>query len=136
MTSQQSQDIGKLVLRVTVGGLLFLHGISKVDHGVGWMIPELHAKHLPEFLRFGVFVGEVVAPIFVLAGLFSRIAGGVIAFNMLMAVYISHSAIAFKMKPGGGAAIELDLLYLLGGVAIVLLGAGAYSVSRGRGRLD
>jgi putative oxidoreductase len=136
MTSPRSQDLGKLILRISVGALLFLHGIFKIDHGVAWMIQDLHDAHLPAFLRFGVYFGEVVGPLLVLAGFASRVGGWLIAFNMLMATYLSHRHQIFQRGPAGGSRIELDLLYLLGGVAIALLGAGEYSVSRGRGRLD
>jgi putative oxidoreductase len=29
-------DLGKLIVRLTLGGLLLFHGIAKLFHGVGW----------------------------------------------------------------------------------------------------
>jgi putative oxidoreductase len=129
-------DLGRLLLRVTVGGLLLLHGINKLTHGIPWLIDDMRARGMPTFFAYGVYLGEVVAPIFVILGLGTRIAGLVMAFNMVVAVWLAHTAQVFTLGKSGGSAIELPLLYLVGGVAVALLGPGRYSVSRGQGRFD
>ena len=130
-------DWGKLVLRLAIGGLLLFHGISKATNGVGWMAGPLSAVGLPAFVGYGVYVGEIIAPILAIVGKFSRIAGLVIAFNMLMAIVLVLRSRVFSINPqGGGWAIELEMLFLLGGVAIALLGSGRYALSRGQGRWD
>lgn len=68
------QDIGKLIVRLTVAGLILFHGINKVIHGAAWMAQPLAALHLPEFISYGVYVGEVIAPLFVILGLWTRVA--------------------------------------------------------------
>jgi putative oxidoreductase len=55
---------------------------------------------------------------------------------MVVAVMLAHSHDIGALGPGGGWKIELPALYFLGAVAVALLGAGRYSVSRGRGRWD
>jgi putative oxidoreductase len=130
------EDWGKLLLRVTIGALLLLHGIAKVRNGVGWMAGPLSALGLPAFVAYGAYVGEVVAPLFIIAGKFARIAGLVIAFNMLNAIVIARRGDVASLNQGGGWAIELEMLFLLGGVAIFLLGSGRYAVSRGVGSWD
>ena len=130
-------DWGKLLLRLAVGGLLLFHGISKATTGIGWMAGPLSAVGLPAFVGYGAYVGEIVAPILAIVGKFSRIAGLVIAFNMLMAIVLVLRERAFSINPqGGGWAIELEMLFLLGCVAIALLGSGRYALSRGQGRWD
>jgi len=129
-------DGGKLVLRLAVGGLLLLHGIAKVRNGIGWMAGPLESLGLPLVIGYGVYVGEFVAPLFVLAGKFSRLAGVVIAFNMLAAIIVALRDKIFALNMGGGWAIELEMLFLLGGIAIFLLGSGRYALSRGIGRWD
>lgn len=130
-------DWGKLLLRLTIGGLLLFHGIFKVTTGVGWMAGPLGAVGLPAFVGYGAYVGEVVAPILAIIGKFSRIAGLVMAFNMLIAIVLVQSDQIFAIKPqGGGWGIELEMLFLLGGIAISLLGSGRYALSRGEGRWD
>jgi putative oxidoreductase len=131
------EDTGKLILRLTVGALLLLHGVAKMKGGVDWLTGMLAGAGLPGFIRYGVYAGEVVAPILLILGQFSRPAGLIVAFNMLMAVLLAHRADIFALDPrGGGAAIELQLLFALGGVAVWCLGSGKYAVSRGKGKWD
>ena len=128
---------GKLILRVMIGAMLLLHGIAKAKGGVDWMSGMLAEHHLPGFIRYGVYVGEIVAPILLIVGFFSRPAGLVIAFNMIMAVVLGRSADMFVISErSGGWAIELEMLFALGGLAVYCLGAGKYSVSRGKGKWD
>ena len=130
------EDAGKLLLRLAIGGLLLFHGIAKLKYGVGWMAGPLSAIGLPAFVAYGSYVGEVVAPIFVILGKWARIAALVISFNMLSAIFIALRDKVFTLNRGGGWAIELEMLFLLGGVIILLLGSGKYSLSRGNGPWD
>lgn len=135
-TTSTSEDIGKLVLRLAVGGLMLLHGIDKIRHGPGG-IPELLQQHgLPAFLVYGVYAGEAVAPIFILFGFLTRVAALVVALTMVMAVYLALADKVFMLNESGGWAIELNALYFAGALALVFLGAGRMSVSRGRRFLD
>lgn len=129
-------DWGRLLLRLTIGVLLLLHGIAKIKNGIGWMAGPLSGLGLPAFVGYGVYVGEVVAPLFLIAGKYARIAGLVIAFNMLNAIIIALRDKIFTLNQGGGWAIELELLFLFGGVAIFFLGSGKYSLSKGEGKWD
>ena len=130
------EDWGRLLLRLAVGGLLIFHGIAKIKNGIGWMAGPLSGLGLPAFVGYGVYVGEVVAPIFLMLGKWTRIAGLVVAFNMLSAIIIALRGQMFTLNRGGGWAIELELMFLLGGIVIFLLGSGKYSVSKGSGRWD
>ena len=130
------EDWGKLLLRLAVGGLLIFHGIAKLKNGVGWMAGPLSGLGLPAFVAYGAYVGEVVAPILVILGKWARIGGLVVAFNMLSAIIIALRGKVFTLNQGGGWAIELEMLFLLGGVIIFLLGSGKYSVSKGTGAWD
>ena len=130
------EDTGKLILRLMVGVLLLLHGIAKMKGGVDWMTGMLAESGLPGFIRYGVYVGEVVAPILLIVGLYARPAGLIVAFNMLVAVLLVRRADMFVIGQGGGLAVELELLFALGGVAIYCLGSGKYSLSRGNGKWD
>src|SRR5207302_1307071 len=72
-------DAGKLILRVTVAVLMVMHGISKLQNGIGWMAGMLQSHHIPAFVGYGVYVAEVVAPILLILGLLTRLAALVIA---------------------------------------------------------
>lgn len=130
------EDWGKLLLRLTIGVLLLLHGIAKLKGGVGWMAGPLGAAGLPAFIAYGAYVGEVVAPLLLMAGKWTRLAGLVVAFNMLVAILLVRRDDIAALNQGGGWGIELEMLFLLGGVVIFLLGSGKYALSRGVGRWD
>ncbi len=132
--TKMSEDLGKLVLRLVVGGLLLFHGFYKLTHGIDFITGMLQQAHLPSFVAYGVYLGEVVAPILLLLGQWARAAGLMVACDMVMALALTQGMHAFTVSErAGGLASELELLYLAGGVAIALLGAGGFSVSRGRG---
>jgi putative oxidoreductase len=137
MTPRPSwEEFGKLILRLAVGGLLIFHGIAKLKNGIGWMAGPLSAVGLPAFLGYGVFVGEIVAPIFLILGKWARLAGLVVAFNLLMAIALVLRDKIVALNQGGGWAIELEVFFILGGITIFLIGSGRYSVSKGQGAWD
>jgi putative oxidoreductase len=133
------QDFGKLILRLGVGGLLLLHGIGKILQSEGAMAfisGMLQKQGLPPQLAYGVYVGEVLGPILVIAGFLSRLGGLMIFVNMVMAVFLTQMGSLGVLNAGHGWQPELEALYAIGGLAIVFLGAGRISVSRGNGKLD
>ncbi len=129
-----SDDLGKLILRFTVGGIMLFHGIWKLMHGIGWLPPVLHMHGLPGFLAYGVFVAEVLAPILLIAGWLTRLASLTIVIDMIMALLLVLRNDIVAVKPGGGGwAIETEAFFLLAALALFFTGAGKYSASRGIG---
>ena len=130
-------DIGKLILRLTVACLLVLHGIAKMKGGIGWMAGMLASYHIPAFIGYGVYVAEIVAPILLILGLFTRLAALVVAFDLFMAIVLVIHGKTFTPNPqGGGLGGEIELFFLLASLAIFFLGAGKLSVRKGLGRWD
>jgi putative oxidoreductase len=123
-------DWGKFLLRVTIGGLLLFHGIHKLQGGVDAIEGMLAAKGFPSVMVYGVYVGEVIAPLLMLAGVLVRLAGFFLALNMVVAIALAHSEHLFAIDAHGGWAIELQVLYLLGGIVLMLLGGGRIGFSR------
>lgn len=131
-----NNDLGKLLLRLSVGGLMLFHGIHKLKSGLGFIEKTLVDAGLPAYLSYGVLLGEVLAPLLIILGVLSRPAALLEAFVMVAAIYLVHAGELFSLTKHGGHALELQFLYLLGSLAIVFLGSGRYSVSRGRGLWD
>jgi putative oxidoreductase len=127
-----NDDFGKLILRVAVGGLLLLHGVHKMLTGIAPIQAMVVAHHLPAVVAYGVYLGEVVGPVMVILGLFARVGGALIVANMAMAVVLAGMGNLMTLNPMGGYALELEALYLFGGLSVMLLGAGRYSVMGGR----
>ncbi len=123
-----SEHLGKLILRVMMGGMMLFHGIEKALHGIGFIKGVLKTQHIPEVLAYGVYIGEIFAPLFLIIGWQSRFWGGVLVFNMLAAIYLTKSNLWFSLGEHGAWALELPMLYLAGALAIVFLGSGKYAV--------
>jgi putative oxidoreductase len=124
------EDVGKLVLRLTLGILILLHGIAKVKSGVGSIVPRLEGIGLPPWFAYAVFIGEIVAPIMVIIGLFTRTGAFIIVVNMIFAILLVHSADLFLLGKQGGWALELQGMFLFTALALTLMSPGRYSVTR------
>lgn len=127
---KKNNDLGLLILRITVSVLMLLHGISKFSGGLDFIKSMLSEKGIPEFIAYGVLVGEILAPIAIIIGFRTRIAAAIFAFNCLVAVLMAHSAEIFTMGEHGGWALELIGLYFFGALALFFTGAGNIAVSK------
>ncbi len=131
---KSSEDAGKLVLRVVLGILLLFHGVSKLQNGVGWMDGMLANHGLPSFLAYGVYVGEVLAPVLLILGLFTRVAGLLVVGLMAFAVLLVHGGEFGMINKTGGWQLELQAFFFFNAIAVMFLGAGRYSVGGVNGR--
>jgi putative oxidoreductase len=129
-------DGGKLVLRVLLAVLILFHGVSKLIGGVGFISGMLAKAGLPAALGYLVYVGEVIAPLLLLFGVFTRAAALVVVVNMIVALLLVHTRQFFTLNDTGGWALELQAMYLGAAVAVALLGAGRYSVGGVAGRFN
>ncbi|MEA3491080.1 MAG: DoxX family protein [Campylobacterota bacterium] len=125
-----SQSIGKLILRIAIGGLLLFHGVDKILHGIGYIESLLKIEGLPPYLAFGVYVGEILAPLMLLVGWRSRWWASIIAFNMAVAIYLVHSKSLLTLGSHGSWSLETPVLFLMGALAIIFLGSGKYAISK------
>jgi putative oxidoreductase len=124
-----NDDVGKLVLRLALGVLILMHGIAKLTGGIGFITDTVTGAGLPAFLAYAVYVGEVVAPLLLIVGWYSRIGAAVIAVNMLFAIGLVHRAEIFTLNESGGWALELQGMFLFTAVALALMGPGRYRVN-------
>ena len=129
-------DGGKLLLRFVLAVLILFHGVSKLTGGIGFITGMLAKAGLPGALGYLVYVGEVIAPLLVLFGVFTRLAALVVAVNMIVALLLVHTRQFFTLNDTGGWALELQGMYLGAAVAVALLGAGRYSVGGIGGRFN
>ena len=121
-------DAGRLVLRLTLGILMLMHGIAKLSGPIDPIAGMVTQVGLPGVLAYGVYIGEILAPILLIVGVWTRAAAIVVAVNMIFAVVLAHAGEIFKLGDQGGYALELQALFLFMAVAIALLGAGRFSV--------
>lgn len=128
---QVQNDLGKLVLRFAVGGLMLFHGIHKIVHGIDSLVDMTEAAGVPGFVAYGVYVGEVVVPCLLIVGLLTRLSAIVMILTMVSAIFVAHSGQLFETMANSGAwAIEPAAFFLLASAAILLLGPGRIAVDQ------
>jgi putative oxidoreductase len=123
-------DLGKLLLRLAVGGLMLFHGLHKLFGGIDGISGMLVAKGLPGFIAYGVLIGEVVAPVLIILGILTRPAALVLAFTMIVAWLMVGMGETFALDKVGAWAIESLIYFFISALAVAFLGAGRYAVAK------
>lgn len=139
MLLRTNDSWSKLIIRVGLAVVMFPHGAQKV---LGWyggpglkqtMSIFTTQMHIPAFLVVLVIAAEFLAPIGLLIGFLSRIAAFGILCDMVGAVALVHAKNGFFMNWMGnqaGEGFEYHLLAIAMSLAIVIGGAGHWSVER------
>lgn len=135
-TGSLSEDLGKFLLRATLAILLLFHGVSKIQHGIDPIIGMIVKAGLPSAIAYLVYIGEVVAPVLVLIGFWTRLGGLVISIDMTVAVLLVHTSQFFTLAKTGGWTLELQCMYFIGGLTVALLGAGRFSLGGTAGKFN
>jgi putative oxidoreductase len=118
--------VGKLILRLTLGMLLLFHGVAKLLHpgSLEFINSQLTQLGLPTAVAYGVYVGEIVAPLMIILGVFARYGGLIVVINMIFAIVLVHTGDLLALTDHGGWRLELQGFYLFCGLAMVFLGSG------------
>ena len=128
-----------LILRVTLGAVMFPHGAQKL---LGWfggpgfsqtMTVFTGNMHIPMFLVLLVIAAESFGAVGLILGFFSRVAAFGIMCDMVGAIAIVHWKNGFFMNWAGkqaGEGFEYHLLAIAISLAILFKGAGHWSVDR------
>lgn len=115
---------------------MLFHGYAKIskglEEGLGGVKGALKGKELPEVLAWGVYAGEILAPIALILGILVPVAGLGVSATMGMAIYLAHSHELTAIGAQGGYQLELQAFFLFGGILCALLGAGRFSILGGR----
>lgn len=125
----KNTDLGLLIVRLSIGILLLLHGVFKIINGIGFIEGQVVESGLPAFFAYGVYFGEVIAPVFIILGFGTRLAAGVVAINCIVAALLVHAGDILSLNEQGGWMIELLGLYFFGALALVFAGGGKYALS-------
>ena len=121
-SSEYSQQIGKLALRLLVGGFMLTHGLPKLQNFeyLSTVFPD--PLGVGSSLSLGMIVfAEVVCSILLMLGLFTRLSTIPLIIGMGVAAFFIHANDPFSGK-------EMALLYMGIYVVIALIGGGKYSI--------
>jgi putative oxidoreductase len=129
-TLLHNDALGKLILRLTVGILMLFHGVAKITNPgtVDYISGVLSDSGLPSLLAYGVYVGEVIAPLMIIVGIYCRYGAMLVVVNMVFAVLLMHAGDIFSLTEHGGWRLELQGFYLFGALAIMFLGSGRHAI--------
>ena len=127
-TNTAGNNFGKLVLRLTLGVLMLFHGYAKLSGDLVWLENMLAGYNLPPQLAYGVYVGEILAPIMIILGAFCRFGVLIIVVNMGFALFLAHQSELMLLNETGGYALEVQAFFLFTALAMVFLGSGRYAV--------
>ncbi|TLY15245.1 MAG: DoxX family protein [Nitrospirae bacterium] len=126
-----------LILRLTLGFVMFPHGAQKL---LGWyggfgftgtLGFFTEQMHLPWLIAFLIIVGESFGSLGLLVGFLTRFTAASIGVIMLGAISLVHWPHGFFMNWFGkqaGEGYEYHLLVLGISLALVIIGAGRWSV--------
>lgn len=128
MKETYNENFGKLFLRIMIAILLLFHGYNKLVNGTDFIELTLSNNGLPTYLAYAVYIGEIIAPIFLIIGYFTRFFAFVIIINMFVAIYLIHPSDIISFKNNGGLVLELQYFYIFSSLLVVFLGAGKYSI--------
>lgn len=109
-----------VLLRVTLAVLLLFHGWAKITGGIPGIEALVVKAGLPAFLAYGVFIGEVIAPLLLLVGLCVVPAALLIAVNMLVALVLVHGPHWLQISKSGGWALELQAFFLITALVVAM----------------
>ena len=132
MSKSFRTDLALLLTRVATGGLMLLHGYYKIINGHDKIGSLLVSAGLPEFIKYGVPVGEVIAPILLIFGFLSIPSALIIAFTMITSIYLVFWDKLFTLNQTGGWIIELNVLFLVSSLTIALIGPGKFALGKGK----
>jgi putative oxidoreductase len=123
----RSGNLGLLILRVVVGWIFIMHGAQKLFvmglPGFAGMLGQMGVP-LPNVAAVIVALVELVGGALLIVGLFTRPAAALIAIDMIVAILLVHRPNGFFLPRG----YEYALTQLVTNLALVFLGAGAWSI--------
>jgi putative oxidoreductase len=134
----RARDLSWLVIRLTAGGMLLVHGIMKVtpmaEKGFTATIEAFAAGSMARrgiepaiAAAYAVFFLETIGAVLIMLGLFTRFIAAATAVEFAIITFVAHWSAGFAAGRGGW---EYPLFWGLIIFAIALRGGGPYSLDR------
>jgi uncharacterized membrane protein YphA (DoxX/SURF4 family) len=120
-------ELGALILRVTLGVLFFIHGLVKFQGGIENIVGWFDSIGLPGFMAYGVALFEMIGGIALIIGLATRLISALFGLLMIGATLKVKLSVGL-LGNGQMAGYELDLALLAMAVYLVINGSKMFSV--------
>lgn len=125
----KNHDLGLLFIRLGLGICLFLHGFHKVVNGIGGVKAILTKAGLPEILAYGAYLGEVLAPLMLIIGFYTRFAAVTVIGTAVVILYAAYPNL-LELTTYGGLKAEILYLYIVTALGLICSGSGKYAVKQ------
>ena len=125
---ERLQPLALLVMRLTLGAIMVVHGSQKVFGGLHQFAQAVHGMGMPAWLAYVAAFTEFLGGLMILAGFFTRFAALAVCIDLIVAIWkvhlhqgmliangkvgyefaLSAATIAFALIFFGGGPISLD----------------------------
>lgn len=121
-------NLALLLIRIASALAFLYHGCAILFGAFGGPGPHGFAAymHAPDVVGYLVGLAQVAGGIAILTGILIRIGAACVIIVMLGAIFLVHLQHGFNISAGG---IEYALTQLLVATALLITGAGAYSLA-------
>jgi uncharacterized membrane protein YphA (DoxX/SURF4 family) len=120
------------ILRITTGGLVFLHGARKVLKGPVTAIGKaVAAQGFPEWFAYFITLGEL-AGLLLAVGLYIRVAGAVVALTMGSILVFTHLDSVTQLGTGKSTSFELLVMFGLSAALCAIVVPTRWSLGKRR----
>ena len=132
-------SVSIFMIRVVLGIIFFAHGAQKVlgwygGHGLKGTAAFFNSMGMPLPIAYLVCLLEFLSGIGLLIGFLARLCGLAVVAIMGGAIATVHLKHGFflnaELKPGQGHGIEYTLALIAMALAVLIEGAGAFSIDR------
>jgi len=127
-TPSGGPGIAAVIARVVVGGMMFFHGLDKLNSGVSGFGEGLTGMGvpLPSVAAWAVTLLELVGGLMLVVGLLARLIAALMTLELIGAIVVATGANGLIGQDGVG--YERDLAYIVGFLVVVLSGPGRPSL--------
>lgn len=123
---EKLKPLALLLLRIAVGTVFIYHGYPKLTHAAQWATNFDHMG-FPGYFAYIAGVLEVFGGAVVIVGVFTRIAGLLLAIEMAVAVLKVHGLIS---NPANVHSYEFPLILGLSAFMLATVGPGLISIDQ------
>ena len=114
------QPLALVVMRLTVGAIMLVHGSHKVFGGLHHHAQMVAGLGLPAWLGYVSAFAEFLGGLMLLVGFFTRVAACVVCFDLIVAIWKVH----WHNGLTGDHGYEFPLAVATLALALIFFGAG------------